>query len=149
MHSFGKQALKDLFHNIIEQNDLILFCIVTCTSYKHSGMGLPKKATRWRVRVAVQCGILRSQQEGEDSSSACTKRVPDYHQPIVHGALVLREKARVITLIKHYSSVNTSREQRHKRLIIEPAILYRVYWSRVPSLFQRLGIRSFPAPVSS
>lgn len=74
--------------------------MTSCTMYSNrvTDLDSPKKATRWRVRVAVKCGVLRSQQEGEDSSGACTKRMPDYHQPIVHGALVLGETATVITL---------------------------------------------------
>lgn len=79
-------------------------CNAFTPQYWYSGIGIqidsPKKATGWRVRVAVKCRVLRSQQEGENSSSACTERMPDYHQPIMHGALVLCETARVITFTR-------------------------------------------------
>lgn len=59
----------------------------------------PKEAPRGRVRVAVKVGVLRSQQEGEDSSSACSKGMSNYHQLIVHGALALREAMTAFKLI--------------------------------------------------
>lgn len=40
----------------------------------------------------MQSWVLGSQKEGQNSSSACTERVSHYHQPIVHGALVLRQR---------------------------------------------------------
>lgn len=98
-----KQVFKSFLHNVLTQNDKcsavwpFVYRINTQTDS-------PEKATRWRVRVAVKSGVLRSQQEGQDSSSACTERVSYYHQPIVHGALVLQEEAGVITLTTaHFS----------------------------------------------
>ena len=165
----------------------MLSCKVFCI-YTHTQIDSPKKATRWGVRVAVKCWVLRSQQEGEDSSSACTERVADYHQPIVHGALVLWETARVISLAKaqlcHHSEHNHFNKL--PRLLIAEFFSYSrnnvnsaalsnglqwcwhkfkvqmnrkcYYWahytlynilSLLPSLFQMLVTRSFPAPVSS
>lgn len=60
---------------------------------QHKQNALPEKATRWRVRVTVKRGVLRSQQEGQDSSCAGTKRMPNYHQSVVHGAFTLQEIA--------------------------------------------------------
>lgn len=70
----------------------------------------PKKATRRGVRVAVKGGVLRPQQEGEDSSGACTEGVPNNHQPVVHGAFILQETDTVIALTHthfcHHSELN-------------------------------------------
>ena len=52
---------------------------------------LPQKATWWRVGVALQCGVLGAEQEGQDGCSTGTKGVSHYHQPIVHGSLTLRK----------------------------------------------------------
>lgn len=61
---------------------------IECCSCSNS----PKKTPRWGVRVAVQSWVLRSQEEGENSSRARTERVSYYDQPIVHGSFVLGER---------------------------------------------------------
>lgn len=136
---------------------------------RYSCTDSPEKTPRWRVRVAVQRWVLRSQKEGQNSSSTCTERVSYYHQPIVHGALVLGQRERLITPTitltsnyrfyfkfvhtvehvqarKNYSHVDGRELGKQSLLILS---FFESKQSKVPSLFQRPVTRSSPVPVSS